>query len=367
MTRFPAIQSVLTGWLVVLCSLVVSFALLDRPAFAVTVGISGDKVTLDGVPTKMLGLSYFDGKHWHAEDLDDFSAMGYNLIRVIADWGGTDGLLHDTNARRLLDLVRYSNSKHIVVDLTVLNFVTTRDPHLQLLGPTVGAVLPAPHAADALEQFVRRLTDEPNVIFDVRNECNLHMPPPPMWENLEDRHECAYVFGLISRVKRIKPGAIAFASVTEGVWADTFPYTNYRASTVQPYIRGGFSLLAPHTDRGQDWQDWVGPRVAAIKRATNNTIPIYMQEENRQGYNDQVYPKEHFFTAIKAAFDNGAALVNFHTFAGFDLRQRRFMDNLRVDWEEDQIVRQLPGMIFGAGRANGPPIDPEQSVRPDEM
>jgi hypothetical protein len=44
------------------------------------IGISGDKFTINGTPTFLLGASYFDAYGWNISDLDCLAARKFNLI-----------------------------------------------------------------------------------------------------------------------------------------------------------------------------------------------------------------------------------------------------------------------------------------------
>ena len=54
-------------------------------------GISGDNFTINGTPTFLLGVSYFDALDWRTSDLDGLHARGFNLIRIFLDWKTDNG------------------------------------------------------------------------------------------------------------------------------------------------------------------------------------------------------------------------------------------------------------------------------------
>ncbi len=47
-----------------------------------SVGVSGTTFTINGHPTFLLGVSYFDARAWRTADLDALHMRGYNLIRI---------------------------------------------------------------------------------------------------------------------------------------------------------------------------------------------------------------------------------------------------------------------------------------------
>ena len=51
----------------------------------VRIGMFGDKFTLNGTPTFLLGASYFDAYGWNLSDLDALQARKLNLIRIFLD------------------------------------------------------------------------------------------------------------------------------------------------------------------------------------------------------------------------------------------------------------------------------------------
>ena len=53
----------------------------------VSFGVSGDRFTINGTPTFLVGVSYFDATGWKTSDLDGFASRGINLIRIwLEDW-----------------------------------------------------------------------------------------------------------------------------------------------------------------------------------------------------------------------------------------------------------------------------------------
>src|SRR6185503_2175253 len=124
-------------------------------ASAPKLGIAGDAFTLDGVPTFLLGVSYFDGKNWHAEDLDGLAQRKFNLIRVWLDWTSSfyDPAGPLASADELVALAKACGERGIVLDATLL------DTDLTVTAPDA-----------AVRSAVAALAAEPNVLFDLVNE-----------------------------------------------------------------------------------------------------------------------------------------------------------------------------------------------------
>lgn len=61
---------------------------LPPPASSATVGISGDKFTINGSPKFLLGASYFNARSWKQSDIDGLAVRGFNNIRIwLETWG----------------------------------------------------------------------------------------------------------------------------------------------------------------------------------------------------------------------------------------------------------------------------------------
>jgi hypothetical protein len=289
----------------------------------IRVGVSGDHFTIDGAPTFLLGVSYFDGRNWHASDLDGLASRKFNLIRIWMDWSdqsffdASGALVEKTT---LLDLVRAARQRGIVVDATIL------DTDLSLSTPST-----------AVNDAVTGLAGEPNVFFDLVNEH----------DHAGNTFSHADVLGLAQTAWAANPQAILTVSSQGGHIMDDL--TLVPSNVDAEIIDDGLDLLTPHLSRTADFYDKTGQRVTSIKAylaSIGKDVPVYLQEEARRAYGGLDPTQAQFVQAATEARDAGAAGWVFHTDAGFDLASATFFDSL--DPEEQSTVDTLGAAIFGA-------------------
>jgi hypothetical protein len=292
----------------------------------VSVGVSGDKFTVNGQPKFLLGASYFDASNWRTSDIDDLAARRFNLIRIWLDWGtaGDGRSFFDASGAlvqgsKLLSLVRYANNRGIVVDVTIL------DPGLTFSDVT-----------RALREAATALKDESNVFFDVMNEHD-HGGGP---------RTHAEVAGFVTTVRSNAPNRPITVSSTGGHLLDV--------TNINEEIDTGVNIITPHMPRTSDWFSQTAQRVAFVKNAIaarGRSMPVYFQEEARRNNSGLNNSKDEFLQAATAARDAGAAAWNFHTDAGFDLNVASFFNSL--DPVELDTVNSLADAIYGPGGPGG--------------
>lgn len=343
------------------------FAGITNVAASPQLGISGDKFTIDGQEKFLLGVSYFDARNWKKSDFQKLQENGFNLIRIWLDWPKGYDLNLDwryfnsyfdasgniTYEQDLLDLVRAAGRYGIIVDVTILQ------------GRSFGGDFTL--RTTAVQNAVRVLGNEPNVLFDIMNEHNN--------AQLEEI-TIAQAGKLIAAGKSENPAAIFTVSGGDRYYSTTYPNFTLKSSSADDDIDiddgGGVDLLSPHFPRGCDWGVDAGNRVSAIKNyitSIGKNIPIYVQEENRRkwglkdctvfrthggdfpntvnsdDYNLDFPYKSDFLTSAKRSKDAGAAAWLFHTQAGFDMRTNDFFSQL--DSIEQEIVRDLRYIVYG--------------------
>ncbi len=297
-------------------------------AGAVTIGVSGDRFTLNGTPGFLLGVSYFDAKNWHASDLDEIHHLGFNSIRIWIDWA--DQGFFDPNGdwrakQTLLDLIAAANRRDLAVDVTVLN----SDPHTR---NSFGV----PQRGKVVRSVFSALKDSKNVIYDIMNEHD-HEGTPASHSDLKE---------LIRIARSSNSNALITVSSTEPHLIDADEMLQTR--NVAEEIDAGIAMLTPHLRRSSNWYLVTAMRVKMLKDylvQTGHVMPIYLNEEARRGYRGFYPPAEHLLQAAQSAQAAGAAGYNFHTGACFDLRTRTLFDQL--DSEERKAVAAMPALIFG--------------------
>ena len=293
-------------------------------------GITGDRFTLNGIPTFLLGVSYFDALGWKVSDFDKLASRRFNLVRIWLDWGvwtdrsrsffDADGNL--VRKPELLNIVRAAAKRGIVVDVTILDSNNASG---------------AGNPENAVRNAVRALSGEPNVFFDLVNE---HSRDPGEWSNDHVR-----VKSLVEIAHAENPKAFVTLSADEN---------HYNESGVGVDLGIGLNLLAPHFGR-VNGVFRIGEKVAVLKNKTN--LPVYLQEENRRGWRgDFSITKNDFLRAARDAVSAGAAGWVFHTAAGFDLSASSFFDNL--DDVERATVDELGSVVFPVPASPSDPVPP---------
>ncbi|MFQ5825236.1 MAG: cellulase family glycosylhydrolase [bacterium] len=309
----------------------------------IRVGILSDQFTLNGQPTFLLGVSYFDGRNFHQSDLNKLAANGFNLIRIWLDWR-TDNFFDENGSWRegaeqdLIGLVDYANSQGLVVDVTILdNNMSFGDSQSK--------------RRQVVQKVVEALKGKTNILFDLVNEHN-HIG----YNTIVSHGEASL---LRSIVKTIDQDRIVTISSTGchilcGSTIDGLDRTNIQEELNEVKV----DVLTTHFLRDDKWARKTGQRVTILKNylvSIGKNIPIYLQEEDRRS--DGTGPDaDDFLTAAVQARDAGAAGWIFHTSAGYNLAENDFFKNL--DLVEQMVVNELPIRIFGSKNGDSDNIAP---------
>lgn len=292
--------------------------------------IAGERFTLNGKPTFLLGVSYFDGRFWRASDLDALAARRFNLIRIWLDWadrGFFDKQGNLAHAPVLLELVRACAARGIVLDVTILCPGITFDPARR---------------ETAVRATVTALKKETNVFYDIMNEHD-HGGGPISH---------ADVAALIRAARAADPNAIVTVSSCGGHLEGGEKGPN---KPLDEELAAGIRVLTPHLSRSGDWFAQSGPRVARMRAylaSKGKPMPIYLQEEARRGHSGLNPSKAEFVQAAVGARDAGAGAWLLHTAAGFKLNEKSFFDSL--DAEERETMDALGPAVFGSGKGPAP-------------
>jgi hypothetical protein len=307
-----------------------------------TLGISGDKMTIDGQPKFLLGVSYFDALGWKTSELDGFQARKFNLIRIFMDWPhpsrgfiNSDGSLKNTAS--LLSLVRACAARGIVVEVSILTSL------YDAANPT-SSTLTMQSRENGVRNTVRLLKSEPNVFYDICNEHDV------AWNGATTTitHAQAATLFQAGRAEH----AAAILTISSGYLYGDPIYPKMDGPHISADVNAGAAILSPHLPRTADWYDRTDQRVKDMKgylASIGRNIPVYLQEEQRRGEGDDstsnLVTKAHFVQAASEAKTAGAAAWVFHTNAGFDMSIASFFSQL--DSVELDTINSIGSAIFG--------------------
>ncbi|RLE65711.1 MAG: hypothetical protein DRJ38_03295 [Thermoprotei archaeon] len=297
-------------------------------ARSLVIGVSGNRFTLNGRPIFLLGISAFDaiGK-MKDEDLDELRRLGFNLIRVWADWRentifNPDGSINFTKLNELKALVEACAKRRIVVDLALFDSsLTFGDDQAK--------------RRKAAEILTRELLGFRNMIFDVMNEHD-HSGATMTHEEVKEIRDI---------IKSIDPNRVVTVSSCEEHLI-TSKGELVEQNILEEVNVVKVDVLTPHLPRTEDWWNQTARRVQKIRgflNSINKSLPIYLQEENRRGWGGFWPTKDQFLTALRQAYESGAAGWVFHTDAGFDLSSGSIFTFL--DDVEKEVVKELRSVI----------------------
>ena len=314
-------------------------------AGAQTLGVDGDRFTVDGRPRFLLFVSYFDGMrranaNRGAGDVDtDFAYLkraGYDGVRLMVNWqypcgGGPtddeqklfsgDGRINEPMWRVLIRFLERAAAHGLIVDVTF-----TRD--------TYEAPIPVDAYRAAIAGVAGRLLaagGHRHVLFDIQNEYPIH------------GLTAADVHGILLAVDGADPARIVTASGGGGDILDD----------------PGMDVVAYHDSREGDWSEAAAARrqIEAVRKATApQRKPIYLQEpmpfrKFHPTCGNSEWPRSGFARlAASHARQGGAAAWTFHTRQSFDLRSRTLVQILAADADQKG---ELEAVSAAAGSSSG--------------
>ncbi|MGE5245744.1 MAG: cellulase family glycosylhydrolase [Betaproteobacteria bacterium] len=297
-------------------------AIADPPAL----GVSGTRLTLDGRPSFLLGVSLFDALGRTPVDdrtLDALHGWGIRVVRVWAHWSDPvydrNGALTPDGRARLLALMDRLDARGMLLELVLLRPGQLPGQRFAVFASTAARVR-------AVEEIATTLKGRPNVLFDLYNE---HDHPDGPISHADARH-------LRDRVKAIDPARLVTISSTEyhligpDIRLGARGERNLREEVGRGPGEVAVDLLAAHLPGTPDWEVAEGPGVAALRGALarmGRPIPIYLNEQRRSAPG-RVVETDAYFTACAGARKAGAAGWVFHTSAGYQLAARPFLDAL---------------------------------------
>ena len=283
------------------------------------VRISNGRFIVQGIPTFLLGISYYDGMNASTDILRaDFAflkARGFNSIRVWATWYESEspqslpiirrnGTINPAGWNRLERLLNVAKANSILIDLTF-----SRD-----------SVHPISfeNYKNAIRLVTAKLKPYPRVLMDIQNETNTcGLPEDPDCSGHLTLNQVALIR---AEVKGISPTRLVTASRnTYSILPGKDDYRTYKTLGRVDFI----ATHRPSRTRDAIWAHTTDDEVRLIRKALGPSIPILFDEPNRCGKNmicDTLTSANIFINAAANAKRAGAAGWFFHTDAGFRLR-----------------------------------------------
>lgn len=323
-----------------------------QPAGAV-LSVEGDRFTLNGVPTFLLGVSYYGGlgapEDFLRRDLDDLQRLGFNWLRVWATWDsfGENVSAVDANGKgrepylaKLRSLVEECNVRGMVVDVTLARSrrsdKTAGSVHLPDLESHQQGVI----------SIIEALKRHRNWYLDLANERDVG---DDRFVGIDELRQLRNV------AKRIDPNLLITAS---------FGGHDLSRDDVRDSLQSaGHDFLSVHRPRHAESPRQTEARTRELLdllREMKLTAPVHHQEPFRRGYAEWEPTADDFLIDLRGALKGGAAGWCFHNGSqktaadgqprrSFDLRERRLFDQLDVA-ELKVLHRAKAAMVEAGGR-----------------
>jgi hypothetical protein len=308
-------------------------AFLPTLAAGQSLGISGNRFTVDGTPRFLVFVSYFDAMDVPdanaIADFDQLRAWGVDGIRIFPNWwtwqpftfaGDTiiapDGSIRETPFLNMVWYLDRARERGLLVDLSftgeTVSSCTDCAVDFSLNDLTFSAYL------NGIQTVASRLSGYRNILFDIQNESNINGPD----------HRTPLSESQISQIVQAvhSPGVDPSRIVT--------------ASVDQNFSTTGVGIRANNS--GQDAATWHEPRIQnwwlntvmwlnQIRSATGK--PIYLQEPERlrppDGDNSSWFTSTGLKRAVKEAKNGCAAAWTFHTSAAFQMNGSSLLNQLQ--------------------------------------
>ena len=334
--------------------LVVAASAMANVSVPLALGVSGDRLTVNGEPRFLVFVSYFDALD--ARSLDaDLRALARSVdgIRIFANWWDVapDGdcrhaftdrtLFEQTEAgaiglrperlARLQEVLRVARRSGLVVDLTFASEPVRGSSRLTDTVNKEGRACPEPGFRNVVEwkavapafgeTAAALAADEfDHVFFDLQNEAGHDM-------NMAGDDDLAQ---LVRAVRATDPKRLLTVS-SDSRDADE------QANRVRAL---GLSLLTFHGRRGEGWGKRTAGDVRAFREAlarAGTPVPVYVGEPDPL---DHGHGDREFRESVTGARQAGAAAWTLHTRAGFQLDDQTLGE--RLDPVTRQVLDALP-------------------------
>jgi hypothetical protein len=337
------------------CVAMVLLALSAPAARGVELGAERDRFTIDGKPTFLLGCSYYAGlgapEGTARSDLDELHRLGFNWIRVFADWTAYETDLSAVDAatgqprqpslQALVRLCDECNRRGMIVDVTLAR------------GTGVGGrpcLHDLPAHRRAVETLVNALQAEKNWYLDLSNERNIR----------DSRYtSITELAALRSAARALNPRLLVTAS--HGGDASRDEVEAYLKTAHLDFV----SIHRPRDAHAARQGAEMTRQYRAWIREIGSVVPLQYDEPFRRGYGSWEPTAADFQADLQACRRAGAAGWCFHngdTHATPDRQPRRSFD-LKAHTLFEQLDAEERKFLAHVQSMSKPPIS---ASSPDE-
>jgi hypothetical protein len=310
------------------------FADLCRATTAPLLETSGRQLTLDGRPTFIVLVSYFDAMRASSEALQrDFAFLkskGVRGVRLFPLWiaegqqaeatllDGRGRIRNDERWRHFEGILKTAAACGLVVDVTFnREMIVLR-----------GAPMSLSQYQSGIVDVVGRLKASgahTHVFIDLQNERNRGIPG--MDYSVEE------IRTLRDALKKADPERLVMCSTLGGI-----------KETIELVTDARLDIAAFHEDQKRAWYRETPGVVEALGKTGK---PVYLQEMGRapdRGVQCEIRTgaPNAFTEAVRTAKKAGAAAWTFHTDAGFRLDREQFQEQVRGCAHEREFLDALP-------------------------
>jgi hypothetical protein len=315
--------------------------------------------TINGIPTFLLGISYFDGSTLHTNDLDYLEARGFNYLRVFCedpsqvvakDCFNNDGTMKPGKVTTLHDLIKAADDRGMVVQMVCLYGDVLSDSSIRI--PTVAG------RHTAIANCINEFKTHSNVWFDLVNEHNSNEIPPalPDWATHADMTQ------YINTAVAACPACIIAYSCGNGFGGQSHIFSNPSSTGVAvnsantlAELQSGTRVMLIHDERSTGWNLRALARFSNLRAFMNangfSHVPIVNDEPGREpAENGGLGNAAGYLQLAQDMKTAGAAGFLFHTDAAFDVDSASMVSQL------DAVeITAINGLRAALG--SGTPID----------
>lgn len=288
------------------------------------------RFALNGTPTFLLGISYYDCVNYHTSDIDALAADGFTLLDCYLDdtlrndtnsLYNSDGSLRGAKQTAIQTFIDYAGSKGVAVLLNII--------YADIEGTSSAAYLTTEAARTAaITNAVKAFQANGNVMFSVVNEHN--------WGAFADSH--AEMDALVATARAACTACILTYSSSDNHVDAPHMFTSRTGSVVdasntQAELASGNNVVFWHSERDSGWETRTLPRTlnmrAYLDSIGRTNVPFLPDEQGREGFGGLGSAAAYVKVAQDAKAAGAAGLV-FHTSAGFDLDPSTFISQVNA-------------------------------------